>query len=60
MSGRNPWPPPGAPKKKHFDKECDTCVDWREKYGDFFPSHDASALCESGGRNHCTCPICWG
>lgn len=26
----------------------------------FGPSRKASSSCKSGGRDYCTCPICWG
>lgn len=32
---------------------CPGCLD---KNG---PRHDASSRCESGGRNHCTCDVCF-
>ena len=38
--------------------ECETC----DKNGDAIsntPFHDASARCESGKHNHCTCELCY-
>lgn len=32
------------------------CVGCLDKNG---PSHNASSRCESGGRSHCTCDVCW-
>lgn len=45
------------PKRADHDVNCGTC----EVFGDdpMLPPHDASARCESGGRNHCTCSICY-
>lgn len=39
------------------EEECATC--WRYR-GEMHPPHKASSRCQSGGRAHCTCPICWG
>ena len=43
---------------------CQTCDKMREKISDngdipFEPHHRASPNCESGGRDHCTCDICF-
>lgn len=34
---------------------CATC----ERVGGDGPAHAASAECESGGRDHCTCDTCF-
>lgn len=39
---------------------CDYCQREKEKGNTFFPDHRALSVCRSGGRNHCTCPACWG
>jgi hypothetical protein len=46
-----------------LDPNCPGC---RERYESaskpcdvFAPSHKASERCESGGRPHCTCDVCW-
>lgn len=41
---------------KIYDPDCDYCI---AHYKKFAPSHYASKFCESGGRNHCTCDICF-
>lgn len=39
---------------------CQTCDRERGKPGTpFFPPHDASARCESGRHNHCSCDTCF-
>lgn len=38
--------------------DCDYCVK-HGAIGAFFPSHDASPGCRSGGRDHCTCDGCF-
>lgn len=38
--------------------ECKTCDADRDKVGNT-PFHDASARCESGKRNHCSCDACF-
>lgn len=40
-----------------LDGSCPTCNEHRP--GESTPPHDASARCESGKRNHCTCDICF-
>ena len=39
--------------------ECVSCDREREDNNKFFPPHDASPNCESGGRCHCTCDTCF-
>lgn len=39
--------------------ECAYCDSLRATGETFHPRHDASARCESGGRNHCTCDTCF-
>jgi len=38
---------------------CSYCDEEREKGNDFFPYHTASRYCQSGGRDHCTCDLCF-
>ena len=38
---------------------CGFCRIEREQGNTFFPPHNASPRCESGGRNHCTCAMCF-
>lgn len=38
---------------------CSYCQRERTVHATFFPSHFASARCQSGQRNHCTCSICF-
>ena len=38
---------------------CDYCDRERENESRFFPSHNASRRCRSGGHNHCTCDACF-
>jgi hypothetical protein len=42
----------------YFDS-CRYCVSEFLKGNKHFPPHNASLLCESGKRNHCTCDVCW-
>jgi len=49
-----------SPKRRYRAPlgECETC----DKNGAAVsntPFHDASARCESGKRNHCTCEVCY-
>jgi hypothetical protein len=39
--------------------QCSFCVRELRAGNKHFPRHNASVLCESGGKNHCTCKICW-
>lgn len=39
------------------DGSCPTCNELRP--GEMCPPHDASARCESGRRNHCSCDTCY-
>lgn len=70
MSGRNPWPPPGAkvdenisPFRRAAERDleehpdCKGCQ-YNVKEG-FGPPHDASKRCQSGGYDHCTCDTCF-
>ena len=42
--------------KRHEVEGCAYC----ERYkGQMHPSHDASARCESGKHEHCTCDVCF-
>ena len=37
----------------------DDCQYCESTKGQMAPDHDASPRCESGGRNHCSCDICF-
>ena len=39
--------------------ECEYCDDQRLLDIGFHPPHNASPRCESGGKNHCSCDICF-
>lgn len=39
--------------------ECSYCDNQRTMDSTFFPSHNASSRCRSGGRSHCTCDTCF-
>lgn len=39
--------------------ECTFCDRERLAENDFYPSHDASTNCESGGKSHCSCDVCF-
>lgn len=36
--------------------DCTMCM----SNENFQPTHQPKARCNSGGRTHCTCPLCWG
>lgn len=38
---------------------CRYCVNELRNGNRHFPAHNASLCCESGGKNHCTCDICY-
>lgn len=38
---------------------CPSCRTIREEHGGFGPPHFASPRCESGGREHCACDVCF-
>lgn len=43
----------------YVDPECSEC---RARFWEgrtFFPSHEASPGCESGGHDHCSCDVCF-
>lgn len=46
-------------RKKAGPGECSRCDEFRAQGEDFHPNHYASSRCESGGRNHCTCDVCF-
>jgi hypothetical protein len=53
-----PMPPPAPPRiRRQHVPGCVYCDRYRPD--GFFPPHDASARCESGQREHCTCDVCW-
>ena len=39
--------------------ECRYCEDQKAEESTFFPSHFASARCQSGQHSHCTCDTCF-
>lgn len=49
------------PARRHRAEpgQCATCDREALADNDFHPAHDASPRCESGGRNHCSCDICF-
>jgi hypothetical protein len=38
---------------------CPYCVSCLSKGDKYFPRHNASMNCESGGHDHCSCDICY-
>lgn len=44
------------PTRRHTAPGCPTC---ERETTDFHPPHDASPRCESGGREHCSCDVCF-
>lgn len=42
--------------RTHWSSECEFCVENRNKR---MPPHEASARCESGKQNHCSCDRCF-
>lgn len=38
---------------------CKDCQEWVRPEGYYGPSKFASSRCESGGRNFCTCDVCF-
>lgn len=50
----------GPPRRhKAPEGECLTCDGEAARGNDFHPPHDASARCESGRREHCSCDVCF-
>jgi hypothetical protein len=45
--------------RRQFVKDCKRCLEIKF-IGGFGPHHDPSRGCKSGGREHCSCPTCWG
>lgn len=45
-----------------YDPECPGCktIPEHPTLTPFQPHHKALPSCRSGGRHHCTCPVCWG
>jgi hypothetical protein len=39
--------------------QCHDCDVYRKDGTKYHPSHDAAPLCDSGGRPHCTCDVCF-
>lgn len=50
---------PRPRRAKAPEGECLTCAKERKKGNSFHPPHDASASCESGKHNHCSCDTCF-
>ncbi len=46
-----------TPKRQLHKPDCPTCSQYAPDA--MFPPHDASAQCESGNQNHCTCDVCF-
>lgn len=46
-------------RHKAPEGECSYCDSYRQTKNDFHPPHDASQMCESGWRDHCTCDCCF-
>jgi len=42
-----------------FIDGCKYCQDCKEKGETLMPPHFAKLRCESGGKEHCTCDICF-
>lgn len=47
--------PPACTIGYHRVPYCASC----EMYEGMGPPHNASAACQSGGRNHCSCDVCF-
>jgi hypothetical protein len=41
-------------------KRCEAIQKHAASSGHLGPHHDPSRGCKSGGREHCSCPVCWG
>lgn len=55
---------PGGDHPVKWRSDCATCVHYGGDNPDpdgilFWPSHDASRMCKSGSRPHCTCDGCF-
>jgi hypothetical protein len=55
---------PDKHSRKYYS-DCRTCLDnlaylLENQQEIFAPGHKPRSGCESGGRPHCSCPICWG
>lgn len=48
--------PPPERRHRLARGECRYCD---EHVSEFHPPHDASDRCESGGRSHCSCDVCF-
>jgi len=42
--------------RRAIEADCVHCQKYKAEYG---PRHFASSRCESGGRAHCTCDVCF-
>jgi uncharacterized OB-fold protein len=52
----------GRPMSDELAEEmgkCSYCVRCLRTGDKYFPRHNASMNCESGGDNHCSCDICY-
>jgi hypothetical protein len=45
--------------RRHYVAGCSLCETIKTRDHGHGPSHDASARCESGYREHCTCDTCF-
>ena len=50
---------PAKRRHKAPDGECRYCDEQRERGELHHPPHDASEVCQSGKRPHCTCDVCF-
>lgn len=48
----------GPASVRYYDG-CATCANNQERGSSFFPPHQPSPRCQSGGRPHCTCDACF-
>lgn len=49
---------PKAKRRSNVD-DCVTCERERAAGNSFHPPHDASPICHSGGKSHCSCGTCF-
>jgi hypothetical protein len=50
---------PARRRHKAPEGECEFCDRMRHKNEEYHPPHDASKMCASGSRDHCTCDGCF-
>lgn len=46
-------------RRQRLRGNCPTCEKAMKEGNTFHPPHDPSPNCESGGRAHCTCDVCF-